>query len=289
MRRLLVRPGAIGDCLTCFPAMDYLCAGFTEVWIPSALVPLVQFADRVQALPDTGLDLLGLGDGDPPARLRERLASFDSIVSWYGSNRPGFREAALHLNTNWRFFSALPTSGDAIHATDFFARQAGAPMGLAPCIETSKEPTRGEAIIHPFSGSKRKNWPFHRFEELARRLKLPVAWTAGPEEELPQAQRFDNLLSLAKFMAGANLFIGNDSGPTHLAAAIGVPTIALFGASDPQVWAPRGKNVTVVCGASMEAIEVDDVLRVIDRVLCETSGAPTRKPILDAPGNSNGR
>jgi hypothetical protein len=108
MRRLLVRPGAIGDCLTCFPAMDYLGAGYTEVWIPSALVPLVQFADRVRALPDTGLDLLGVAEGDPPAALREMLANFDSIVSWYGSNRPEFREAALRLNGNWRFFRALP-------------------------------------------------------------------------------------------------------------------------------------------------------------------------------------
>ncbi|HXR75901.1 MAG TPA: glycosyltransferase family 9 protein [Bryobacteraceae bacterium] len=267
MRRLLVRPGAIGDCLTCFPAMDYLGAGYTEVWIPSALVPLVQFADRVRALPDTGLDLLGVAEGDPPAALREMLANFDSIVSWYGSNRPEFREAALRLNGNWRFFRALPGAGDAIHAIDFFARQAGAPMGLAPRIETPEGPVRDEVIIHPFSGSKRKNWPLDRFEELACRLKRPVAWTSGPEEELARARHFDDLLSLAEWIAGARLFIGNDSGITHLAAATGIPAIALFGASDPQVWAPRGENVAVIRGDSMDAIGVDEVLRAADRLL----------------------
>ena len=71
MRRLLVRPGAIGDCLTCFPAMEYLRTDYTEVWIPSALVSIVQFADRVRALPDTGLDLLGVVESDPPGQPHE--------------------------------------------------------------------------------------------------------------------------------------------------------------------------------------------------------------------------
>lgn len=267
MRRLLVRPGAIGDCLTCFPAMEYLRTDHTEVWVPSALVSIVQFADRVRALPDTGLDLLGVVESDPPPSLRKMLASFDSIVSWYGSNRPEFREAALRLNGNWRFLPALPGAGDSIHAIDFFARQAGAPAGLAPHIQVSKSPARDEVIIHPFSGSRRKNWPLRRFEELARRLKLPVEWTAGPEDELAQARRFDDLLLLVEWIAGARLFIGNDSGITHLAAAAGVPTIALFSASDPQVWAPRGKNVALVYGVSMEAIEADEVLGAISRLL----------------------
>ena len=267
MRRLLVRPGAIGDCLTCFPAMEYLRTDYTEVWIPSALVSIVQFADRVRALPDTGLDLLGVVESDPPASLTKMLASFDSIVSWYGSNRPEFREAALRLNGNWRFLSALPGAGDSIHAIDFFARQAGAPAGLAPHFRVSKAPARDAVIIHPFSGSRRKNWPLRQFEELARRLKLPVEWTAGPEDELAQARRFNDLRLLVEWIAGARLFIGNDSGITHLAAAAGVPTIALFSASDPRVWAPRGKNVALVHGVSMAAIEVDDVLRAISRLL----------------------
>lgn len=282
MRRLLIRPGAIGDSLTCFPAMDHLGAGYTEVWTPSAIVPLVQFADRVRAIPDTGLDLLGIADGDPPTRLRELLAPFDSIVSWYGSNRPAFREAALRLNGNWRFFPALPGPGDTVHAVDFFARQAGAPPGLAPRIEVSKGPARHETIIHPFSGSKRKNWPLQRFEELACRLNLPVAWTAGPEEELARAHRFDDLLSLAEWIASAKLFIGNDSGITHLAAATGVPTIALFGATDPRVWAPRGNAVAVIHGASMEAIRVDDVLQAANRLL-DAAPEPTLEFFLDQP------
>jgi len=57
--------------------------------------------------------------------------------------------------------------------------------------------------------------------------------------------RIDDLYELAQWLAGARLYIGNDSGVTHLAAAVGIPVLALFGPTDPAVWAPRGANVRV--------------------------------------------
>src|SRR3954451_3846995 len=154
MRRLLIRPGAIGDCITCMPVMEELRSDYTEVWISSAVVPLIRFADRVRPIAQTGLDLLGIHP-DPPEALVDALAMFDSIVSWYGTNRPEFRERAMELNPHWRFFPALPPENICEHVTDFFARQAGLDRGLKPSIRT-KEPKRREAIvIHPFSGSRR--------------------------------------------------------------------------------------------------------------------------------------
>jgi heptosyltransferase-3 len=100
-------------------------------------------------------------------------------------------------------------------------------------------------VIHPFSGSARKNWPLDRFRELAARLPMPVKWCAGPEESLQDAVRFENLYELGCWLASARLYIGNDSGITHLAAAVGAPVVAIFVASDPVVWAPRGKLVRV--------------------------------------------
>src|SRR5579875_87165 len=92
VRRLLIRPGAIGDCLLCLPALQHLKTDYTEIWLPSALVPLIQFADAVASLQSTGIDLVGVGDIEMPARLCEKLQAFDEIVSWYGANRPEFRE-----------------------------------------------------------------------------------------------------------------------------------------------------------------------------------------------------
>src|SRR3954447_5075672 len=93
MRRLLIRPGAIGDCILSFPVLCCLKADYTEVWVPTAIVPIIQFADKVSSIASTGIDLLGLEGTSANEGLRSRLQSFDQIVSWYGSNRPEFRAA----------------------------------------------------------------------------------------------------------------------------------------------------------------------------------------------------
>ncbi|MBI5084159.1 MAG: hypothetical protein HZB13_06125 [Acidobacteria bacterium] len=94
---------------------------------------------------------------------------------------------------------------------------------------------------HPsFPGSRKKNWPLERFQEVARLLPFPVRWCAGPDEHLEGAVRFDTLSALIPWLASARLFIGNDSGVSHLAAACGVPVVAIFGPTDPRVWSPRG-------------------------------------------------
>jgi heptosyltransferase III len=197
----------------------------------------------------------------------ESLASFDEIVSWYGTNRPEFRESAMAVNPNWRFFPALPPQGCSEHATDFFASVAGLPTGMKPSIRTNEPKLRDGIVIQPFSGGKLKNWPLERFQQLAVRLPLPAEWLCGPEEELPGAHRFEDLRSLAEWIRGARLYIGNDSGISHLAAATGVPTIALFGATDPTVWAPRGACVKLVQASSMQAIQVDDVVKTANLLL----------------------
>jgi ADP-heptose:LPS heptosyltransferase len=193
MRRLIIRPGAIGDCILSFPALRHLRTEYTELWISSPLVPLVNFVDAVRPLASTGLDLVGIGDLESPPRLEQALRSFDSIVSWYGTNRPPFREALAKLGVPCEFHAALPPADFDGHATDFFARQVGAPDGLVPQVDVQPDASRDTVVIHPFSGSARKNWPLASYIELAKLLPLKTEWTCGPEEQLPGAIRFDNL------------------------------------------------------------------------------------------------
>ena len=275
MRRLLIRPGAIGDCILSLPVLQYLKADYTEVWISSPAVPLVQFADRVQSIASTGLDLAGIDGIEVASPLRERLQSFDSIVSWYGTNRPDFREALLRLGVPCEFHAVLPPTENAGHATDFFARQVGAPQGLASRIALPVTARRGTIVIHPFSGGVRKNWPLCRFLELAAQLPCKVEWTAGPEETLPEhlrPVRFTNLLELAHWLSGASLYIGNDSGITHLAAATGIPTLALFGETNPIVWAPRGPLVRVLNHTPIKDLRTETVLAAVNRLRNELTG-----------------
>ena len=70
---------------------------------------------------------------------------------------------------------------------------------------------------------------------------------------------------LAGVLSQVALFLGHDSGVTHLAAATGAPTIALFGATDPRLWAPVGPRVEVVTGSTMEGIAVDEVTAAVAR------------------------
>lgn len=265
-RRLVIRPGALGDCVVSLPAVERLCAEAerSEVWVASANVPLIRFAGRVRAIASTGLDLVGLPGREPPAHALDLLSGFDSIVSWYGAARPEFHEAVAGLP--FTFLPALPAAGGGVHAADFYLRQAGGgPEPAMPRIACEPAARRDTIVIHPFSGSRRKNWPLERFREVASRLK--AEWCAGPDEELPGAVRFDNVYELARWLAGARAVIGNDSGVMHLAAAVGCAVVALFGPSDPVAWAPRGERVRVVAtprpGMEMDAIPVAAVQEAV--------------------------
>jgi heptosyltransferase III len=218
---------------------------------------------EARSIASTGIDLLGLPGVEPPPGLIAKLRSFDSIVSWYGANRAEFREQVREIGLPFRFLDALPEPGAKIHAADFFLRQTGGEGVAVPRIECEAGPRGDLAVIHPFSGSARKNWPLNRFRELAARLALPVRWCAGPAEAMENAVRFENLYDLACWIASARVYIGNDSGITHLAAAVGTPVVAIFGPTDPVVWAPRGERASVVSGASLEAVSVDAALEAV--------------------------
>jgi hypothetical protein len=270
LRRLVIRPGAIGDCILSLPAIEHLRSEHLEVWAPSHSVPLVRRATRARAITATGLDLLGIPDRAPPAGLLEVLADFDEIVSWYGAGNADFRAAVAGLP--FRFLPALPDEGAGVHAADQFLAQVGGSGTATPRIDCPRR-EGGYAVMHPSSGSARKRWPLERFQELARRLeaRMPVAWCAGPEDELAGAVRFDDLYELGCWLAGASLYVGNDSGITHLAAAVGAPVVALFGPTDPAIWAPRGARVRIMAtarpGEPMEGIGVSEVLEAVSAAL----------------------
>jgi heptosyltransferase-3 len=252
LRRLLIRPGAIGDCIVSLPALEFLKADYTEVWVAAQNVPLIRFADRVRSIESTGLNLVGFQD----MPVLKQLEEFDSIVSWYGTNRPEFREQVKHLP--FAFQRALP-SDSRVHAVDFYMRQVGGPDGSIPHIECPRRDDQFLAI-HPFSGNPDKNWPLEKYEDLAERFALPVEFSAGPEEPLEHAYRTENLYEVACWLASARMYLGNDSGITHLAAAVHTPTLAIFRATDPGVWGPRGEIVSILRGDP----HVEDVIAMLD-------------------------
>ncbi len=230
MKRLLIRPGAIGDCILSFPSLEAARADYTEVWAPRPVLPLIRFADRTRAIADTGLDRLGVIEN---ARVPE-LEQFDSIYSWYGTNHEGFRQVVKHLP--FSFFPALP------------------PGPGIPHIPVPESGSEDFVVLHPFASSVKKRWPMDHFREVAAKLRVPVKWCAGPEEVLEEALRFDDLYDLACWISRARLYIGNDSGISHLAAAVGTPVVVIFRETDPNIWAPRGAHVRVLQRPSVEQV-----------------------------------
>jgi hypothetical protein len=131
--------------------------------------------------------------------------------------------------------------------------------------------------LHPGSGSPSKNWPASRFAEIAKRFGgegwLLVRGPADGDavavlEAIPGARvaRDLPLRVLAAVLGRAGVYVGNDSGISHLAAATGAPTVTLFGPTDPRLWSPIGPRVTVLASGGMESISVDGVSAAVAAV-----------------------
>ena len=124
-------------------------------------------------------------------------------------------------------------------------------------------------VLHVGSGAARKNWPAASWAAAVRdvqaRSGLVLVLVAGPADDQPLAAfqaaaaarsrqparpdlvlRTPDLSRLGAVLQQAAVYLGNDSGVTHLAAALGTPTVAVFGASDPKLWRPRGPRVRVL-------------------------------------------
>lgn len=139
-------------------------------------------------------------------------------------------------------------------------------------------------LLHPGSGGERKCWGLESFRELALRVKdsgEEVRWVLGEVEleRIPNGERRalealgdvvvpGDYCGLLEELLAARVFVGNDSGPGHLAAMAGVPVVSLFGPTDAAVWAPVGPRVEVVKSPNgeMSGVEVEAVWGALDRV-----------------------
>jgi ADP-heptose:LPS heptosyltransferase len=137
----------------------------------------------------------------------------------------------------------------------------------------------GDVLVHPGSGSREKCWPVERFAKVIERLKrkrreVRVLIGEVEHERFTDAQvaaleratggaavrRPATYVELFNELRTASLYIGNDSGPSHLAGVMGLPTVALFGPTNPAVWKPLGPRVRVLHRPALDAITVDDVM-----------------------------
>lgn len=288
---VVIRPGALGDAVVTLPVLEALGAAWPDaerLVIGHPVFGLAVEGGMASAWVafDDGRLVSLFGSGGAC----DVVAGADLCLV-YGSGEEGALEAGLR-RSGVRQVIPWPVAPGATHIIDHLL-QALAPLEIAAPARQARllpsGPWRDEArrvlsergikpgyvVIHPGSGGRRKQWPAERFAEVARRLGGPVAWLLGPAEaeqpELREAGRDVgavleglSLRGLAGLVAGCRVCVGNDSGVSHLAAAVGAPTVAVFGPTDPAVWAPRGERVAVLGGPARGGLLATTVGEVVE-------------------------
>lgn len=315
-RRLLtVHHGALGDLVLVFPVLTTLRRDFLAIHglCQGRLGALGRHLGVFdQSFPLEAARFAGLYADTPPADASAFIAAYDAILLF--SSNPSIQERFAKMTDApaCRIPPRPPVSVPmhvAAYVFEGLARCGWLPddahSGIFATFRDRRDPRRidsGRIWIHPGSGSVRKNWPLARFVALNGMLVadgLRPTFILGPaEEELLQRLSAlgesietripETLTGLAETLREGAGYVGNDSGVSHLAAFLGLSTVAVFGPTDPRRWRPVGPKVAVVQGVldacrpcfetERENCETAACLSGIspERVLCEL------KALMDA-------
>ncbi len=270
---------------------------------PDGTSRLLQKAGLVQEVSSAGGAIYAsLFGAAPDERLSAFLAAFGSAVVFSTDAGSGMAAAVGTVVPSTSLIVTVPPPSVVVHAAEFRLSQVSGSSGFSEDLArlvappgareragsmlaaAGIEPQRPVIVIHPGSGGRRKCWPLGRFLSLSRSLRrkderYAIVHLTGPAEDRSVRERIEksiggedgivhlaglDLETAAGLLDTACLYVGNDSGVTHLAAATGCAVVALFGPTAPSVWRPRGGTVRVVASRDLASIPVEQVLEAID-------------------------
>jgi heptosyltransferase-3 len=267
---LVIHPGALGDVLQAVPALCGLravapAAPITFVGQPRLAQLLVELGAARRARPFDGFGLEALfAEAPTPSALADAVVRMPYVVSWFGSRDETYRRRLRALAP--RAIVAPPVPDDD---TPVWRHLLGTLAGWGLAIPERVEPLAAPAlaagdapadarqprlVVHPGSGGDWKRWPVERFAEAIRGLRerraLDVLVHQGPADAEPAHRllallegdaallREPDLPRLAAVLGAASAYLGGDSGVSHLAAAVGVPSVILFPPATFRRWTP---------------------------------------------------
>ena len=282
VRFLVLRGGALGDFILTLPALQKLRARWPDAHIELVGYPHIAdlavaggLVDRVVSLDKAEMARFFARAPRFTEEQRAYVKSFDVILSYLHDPDETVRQNLLAAGAAQVIYgSPILSAGHAIDqflqpltTLALFPEDVERPqlvlrteLRLRGRAELAARGARGPVLaVHPGSGSPHKNWPVERFAELIRATRSEctpllvlgeadqplVPWLA---RELPDVARLTDctLVEVARVLAACRAYVGNDSGITHLAAALGLPVVALFGPTDPEAWGPRGPAVRII-------------------------------------------
>jgi hypothetical protein len=330
---LIVHQGALGDLVCIFPIIALLRHHFRPVAMlcQGHLGRLAKAERLVDAwFPIEAAWAASLFTSNPAPKARDAFASYSHILL--------FSKSEILVSALQKIAGACigrvsprPPAGRRVHMAEYALgciREWGwlPPSATAtkPVMESPPGPRRAVAenfgsqtiLLHPGAGSPRKRWPLRGFLELAALIntcRLSPEFVIGPADHdlLPElvdrgaaVHQPVDCLDLLKLCRTAAAYVGNDSGASHLAAWTHLPSVVIFGPSDPERWRPMGRNVEIVqtpcdctpcfeteaanCGAgtclssTAPRVVLEALVRLIGIGPADTSAGPI--PIFRQPG-----
>lgn len=281
-RILVIRLRSLGDCVLTTPALDLL-----KRFRPDLAVA-VAVEDRFRAVFEANPDIYEIL---PPSLGAVRRWAPRLCLNLHGGTRSawmtalsgarrraGFGHFRMQAVYNVRIPRAQQILGQErkVHTAEHLASAMfylGVPVSEVPrakLVAARAGVAANTAVIHAVASAPEKAWPAERFAEAAERLRAsgfdPV-FIGAAADDLSPFHAFRTLAGaplgeVKSLLAGAAVFLGNDSGPAHMASALGVPAVVIFGASDPAIWGPWRATAEVV--TAPEGIARVPVARVLE-------------------------
>jgi heptosyltransferase III len=287
-RIVIIRVRSLGDCVLTTPAIHLLKCFRPDLELAVAVE--ARFACVFEGNPDISAIV------DPTMRavrlLRPALclnlhggSTSARLTALSGArHRAGFGHFSHQFIYNHRIPRAQVILGEErpVHTAEHLASAVfslGVPIQPIPRARLFAEPERRDrpyAVIHPFASQVAKTWPAPFFLQVAQHIKreldLEPVFINGPGEDLSPFQMWPavanpTLARTKQLLAGASLFLGNDSGPAHMAAAFGLPSLVIFGASDPHTWSPwQTPSKILVSKGPIDSISSDQVIATLEKL-----------------------
>ncbi|MFN9895926.1 MAG: glycosyltransferase family 9 protein [Acidobacteriota bacterium] len=282
----IIRLRSLGDCVLTTPAIHLLKRYRPDLKL--AVVVEDRFAAVFRGNPDVDAVL-------SPAMGELTIWRPRLVINFHGGTRSmwltalslagrraGFQHYAAQGIYNVQMPRAQAVFGveRRVHTAEHLASGVfylGVPVGEVPrarlFARAGVAAERPYAVIHPAASATDKSWSAAGFRAVAEHLRgLEPVFIGGPGDDLSAFAGFRTVVGAPleetmTLLAGASLFVGNDSGPAHMAAALGVKQVVIFGPSDAETWAPWRVRAEVVNGrGSMGNVTVEAVLAAVDRL-----------------------